>query len=269
MPEHYDLETFRTRKFDYGAGHHVGIFGPTQIAGKTTLAYALLEAVLLMPGAGSYQPEINATTFCMKHQDRVIAHWTGRLGFREIQAFAPPRAPLFGQKPPGQTLWPHQSLSDPIGDNELLQREFVKGVVWNRLHTPSISHLNELYGLLAELSKPKDRQGRPMVPMRPLLVAVVTRDSVAGHGAWYESQKASGTQGHPIDGFFFNSAEHMFLSKDGVKANRQRYADIACGIDPESIERETLKLEKHSWLYIRRSGPEWAVVDAYDSALAI
>jgi hypothetical protein len=267
MPEHYDLETFRTKKFKYDPGHMLAVFGPTQIAGKSTLSFALLEAVKW------FQPEIGVTALCMKHRDRVVAHWTKRLGFREISSFPPEpkfsELPPFGRKPPGYTLWPHQSLTDPVADNELLQREFVKAITHNRGHTPSITLANELYGLLAELSASKDRKGFPMVPMRQLLTAVVTRDSIAGHGLWYESQKPSGTQGISIPGFFFNSAEHMFLSKDGEERNRKRYGEIGCGIDPASIERETLKLDRHSWLYIRRSGPEWCVVDAYDPKFAV
>ena len=102
-----------------------------------------------------------------------------------------------------------------------------------------------------------------------LLTAVVTRDSVAHHGLWYATQKPSGTQGVSIPGFFFNSAEHMFLSRDGEERNRVRYGEIACGIDPRAIERETLRLAPFSWLYIRRSGPAWCVVDAYDPSLAV
>jgi hypothetical protein len=85
---------------------------------------------------------------------------------------------------------------------------------------------------------------------------------------WYESQKPSGTQGISIPGFFFNSAEHMLLSKDGEERNRKRYGEIACGISEREIERETLNLRPYSWLYIRRSGPEWAIIDAYDPSLA-
>jgi hypothetical protein len=255
MPDHYDLETFRRRKFDYKPGHHLAVFGPTQIAGKSTLSFALLEAVI------ANWPEIRPTTLCMKHRDRVIAHWTRRLGFREVPHWPPtPKVgelPPFGHRPPGHTLWPRQSLTDVEADNALLEREFTSAITYNRGHTPSITHANELYGMLAELN------------LRTLLTAVITRDSVAGHGLWYESQKPSGTQGISIPGFFFNSAEHMFLSKDGEARNRQRYADIACGIPAEEIERETLALDPYSWLYIRRSGPQWAVVDAYDSSLAV
>lgn len=254
MPEHYDLETFRYRHFDYRAGHHVAAFGPTQQAGKSTLLFALLQAV-------HQSQEIPSITLSMKHKDRVISGWTRRLGLREVPAW-PPQAkvselPPFGKKPPGYTLWPRQSLTDIEKDNELLEREFRKAIVFNRGHTPSITHANELYGMIAELN------------LRELLTAVITRDSVAGHGIWYESQKPSGTQGISIPGFFFNSAEHMFLSRDGEQRNRTRYGEIACGIDPREIERETLRLDPYSWLYIRRTGPQWAVIDAYDERLRI
>jgi energy-coupling factor transporter ATP-binding protein EcfA2 len=267
VPEHFDLETFRTRHFDYQPGHHVAAFGPTQISGKSTLMLALLEAVK------RYQPEIGATVLVMKHRDRVVAHWTKRLGFREIPGWPPEpkfsELPPFGRKPAGYTLWPRQSLTNPVADNEHLQRQFTAAMVHNRGHVPSITFADEIYGLVAELSKVKDRAGEPMVPMRSLLTAVTTRDSGADHGLWYASQKPSGTQGISLPGFLFNSAEHMFLAKDGEERNRQRYGEIACGIDPGSIERETLKLDKNSWLYIRRSGPEWAIVDAYDPSLAV
>ena len=267
MPEHLDLEPFRRRHFDYHAGHHVAIFGPTQIAGKSTLSFTLQEAVI------DRLPEIRPVNLCMKHRDRVVAHWTRRLGYRETPSWPPEpkfsEMPPFGHKPRGHTLWPRQSLINPDADNELLQREFAAAIIHNRKHPPSVTSANELYGLLAELSRAKDRAGRPMVSLRTLLTAVVTRDSIAGHGLWYESQKPSGTQGISIPGFFFNSWEHAFLSKDGEERNRTRFGEISCGIDPGEIERETLKLDPFSWLYIRRSGPEWAIVDAYDPSLAV
>lgn len=264
MPEHYDLETFRRRKFGYGRGHHVALFGPTQIAGKTTLSFALQQAVI------EADPEIRPVVLCMKHQDRVISAWTRRLGYRETPTWPPVRKigelPPFGELPPGYTLWPHQSLTDVDADNALLERQFRAAITHNRKHTPSITVANELYGLLAELG---GRHAATNTPgLRSLLTAVVTRDSVAGHGLWYETQKPSGTQGISIPGFFFNSAEHMFLAKDGEQRNRDRYGEIACGIDPAEIERQTLALDPFSWLYIRRSGPRWCVVDAYDPALA-
>lgn len=263
MPEHYPLAEFLERRLDYRPGHHAAFFGPTQQAGKSTLGYAVIGHI------ARTQPEISITSLVMKHRDRVEAGWTQRLGFQETPAW-PPQRKLTNWNPPGYTLWPPQSLTDPEADNERLQREFVKAIVANRKHPPSITRVGELYGALADLSIAKDRAGRRMpARMRPLLTAVVTRDSIAGHGLFYETQKPSGTQGISIPGFFFNCAEHMFLAKDGEQRNRIRYGEISCGIDPAAIERETLALEPFSWLYIRRTGPAWCVIDAYDPSLAI
>lgn len=251
MPEHYDLEVFRRRHFGYQDGHHAAFFGPTQQAGKTTTAFALLEAVT--------DEERPGIVLCKKHTDRVVAHWTKRLGFRETPSWPPQKKIgelLGGSKPPGYTVWPRQSLSDPVADRKLLEGEFRKAIVHNRKHRPSITFADELYGLIAQLH------------MRELLDEVVTQDSGSGHGLWYASQKPSGTQGISIPGHFFNSAEHMFFSKDGEERNRQRFGEIACGIDPREIERETLALDPFSWLYIRRTGPQWCIIDAYDPALA-
>jgi hypothetical protein len=254
MPEHFDLDTFRYKHFDYRPGHHFAIFGPTQLAGKSTVSFALQEAIL------QRIPELRGhiTTLCMKHRDRVVAHWTQRLGYRETPSWPPVRkiGDYLGEGPAGYTVWPRQSLTNVEADNELLEREFRKAIVHNRKVVPSITNANELYGMLAELN------------LRTLLTAIVTRDSIAGHGLFYESQKPSGTQGVSIPGFFFNSAEHMLLSKDGEQRNRRRYGEIACGISESEIERQTLKLDPFSWLYIRRKGPEWAVIDAYDERLA-
>jgi len=252
MPEHYALDEFAARRWDYRPGHHVAAFGPTQVAGKSTLMFALLAQ------ARRAYPQIRPVVLVMKHSDRVVAGWTRRLGFQETPLWPPRRQLRRGlEKPPGYTLWPAQSLTDEDADNAHLQAQFRAAIAANRLRRPSITFADEIYGLIAELG------------MRRLLTAVVTRDSGAGHGLWYATQKPSGTQGVSIPGFFFNSAEHMFLSNDGEERNRQRYGEIGCGIDPQSIERETLKLQPYSWLYIRRSGPQWAVIDGYDPALAV
>ena len=241
MPEHYALDEFAGKRFDYRPGHHVALFGPSQIAGKTTVGMYLLGHVV--------SPEIPATVLVMKHRDRTVAGWTRRLDFQETPLWPPRRELRRGlSKPLGYTLWPKQTLTNPKLDNEHLKKEFTAAIVHNRGHVPSITFADEIYGLIAELD------------LKTLLTAVITRDSGAGHGLWYASQKPSGTQGVSMPGFLFNNAEHMLLSKDGEQRNRTRYGEIACGIDPREIEKETMKLDPFSWLYIRRSGPRWAVI---------
>jgi hypothetical protein len=250
MIQHFGLEEFRTRRFVYRSGHHLAAYGPTQQAGKSTLIMALLEIVAIQLG-------IRSTVLCMKHSDKVVSHWTRRLNFVETPCW-PPRPKLGHLHPPGHTLWPRQSITNVEADNALLKREFTQAILWNRTHVPSVTVADEIYGLIAELQ------------LRTLLTAVITRDSGAGHGMWYASQKPSGTQGVSMPGFLFNSSQHMFLSNDGEKRNRVRYGEIACGIDPQAIEREVLRLAPFSWLYIRRGSPPfWCVVDAYDPGLAV
>lgn len=251
MPEHFALDEFTRRRFGYRAGHHVAAYGPTQQAGKSTLLFALLDSVA--------SEDLPATVLVMKHRDRTVATFTKRMGFRETPEW-PPKPKLgemFGNKPRGYTLWPPQTLSNVEADNARLAGEFQKAITHNRLHTPSITFADELYGLMAELE------------LRKLLTAIMTRDSGAGHGMWWATQKPSGTQAVSMPGFVFNSAEHTFISRDGDERNRARYGEIACGISPASIEREALRLEPYSWLYIRRSGPSWAVIDAYSPSLAV
>lgn len=254
MPEHFDLDTFRRHHFDFRPGHHVAFFGPTQQAGKSTTAFQLLDTV-----TGEENPAI---VLCMKHRDRVVSRFTRDLGFRETPEWPPQRKlkeirAIGGTPPRGYTLWPPQTLTNVEADNARLEAEFRKAITHNRRHVPSITFADELYGLVAELN------------MRTLLTAVVTRDSAAGHSLWYATQKPSGTQGVSIPGFFFNSAEHMFLGKDGEERNRRRYGEISCGINDSEIERQTLRLDPFSWLYIRRTGPQWAIVDAYDERLKV
>lgn len=252
-PERFPLEEFRSRKFDYRMGQHVAFFGPTQVAGKTTTALALLEAVIRR------YPELRPKILCMKHSDRVVAAWTKRLDFRETPAWPPPPklGELLGSKPKGYTVWPHQTLTNPALDAETREREFRKAIYDNRLHRPSITFADELYGLIAILG------------LSDLLTDVVTQDAVSGHGLWFATQKPSGTQGKSIAGFFFDSAQHNFFSKPGDARNRQRVADISCGIDPAAIEYEANKLPPFSWLYVQRSPTRWCIVDAYDPSLAV
>lgn len=252
-PERFRLDDFRARKWDYRPGEHVAFFGPTGAAGKTTLAFALLEPVV------ARRPEIRPKVLVMKHSDRVVAHWTARLRFRETPSWPPSLRvrELLGDRPAGYTIWPRQTLVNPAYDRMVRAREFEKAIHHARLHRPSITLADELYGLSAVLG------------MTDLLTEVITQDGVSGHGLWFASQKPSGTQGRSIPGFFLDSAQHNFFSKAGDSRNRQRVADISCGIDRESIEYTVTRLPPKSWLYVHRSPTWWCVVDAFDPSLAV
>ena len=184
----------------------------------------------------------------MKPKDETVASFTEKAGFREIQAW-PPRKKLWETKPSGYTLWPHQTMVDVDKDNAHLREEFRKGITQNYARGDCILFLDEVYGLTADLGLGKE------------LNAVLTRGRAMGCGAFMATQKPSGTPGYPLPGFVFNSPTHMFLSNDNVKANRDKYADLAGGHDPKEIESITLSLPKYNFLYLNADGQK-AVIGA-------
>jgi hypothetical protein len=247
VPEHYDLDRFRHNVFapGYRRGQHMFFMGRTQFAGKTTMAFALLDAVT--------EPDFPGTVFCMKTQDRVVSALTRRLGYIETPHWPPPRK-LSNWHPRGHTLWPPQALKNPEADEARLEREFDAALLWHQRHVPGIVFADELQGLVA------------LKKLRARLRAVVTRAGGAGLGLWYANQKATGIREAPIDGYFKNSPTWTLMARDPDERNLDAYSDISAGIPAKSIHEQVLKLDRNSWLAINRDGPYWCVVDAYDPA---
>ena len=233
MPERYSREEFLGERFDYRRGEHVLFIGPTQRAGKTYLGWQALQSVIPYTSA-------DVTAFCMKPRDKTVARWQRELGFRETPLW-PPAKKLFQGRPPGHTLWPRHTF-DPDTDDAHLRGELRKLMLDAYKHGNHILWLDEIYGLLAELNLEKE------------LLAVLTRGGVMGCGAWMACQKPSGTQAAGIPGFVLNCPTHFFLSNDNVKANRQRYGELAGNFDPREVEAITLGLRRFEFLYLNAGG---------------
>lgn len=233
MAVRIDREEFRENYFDYRPGEHVLLIGPTQRAGKTHLGWQLLQSAL--------RPSLRASAFCMKPRDRTVAHWQRELEFKETPTWPPPMRRFWEQKPPGHTLWPRHTF-DPTSDDPHLRGELRKLMLSSYKRGDCILWLDEIYGLIAELGLQKE------------LLALLTRGGVMNCGVWMATQKPSGTQAAGIPGFVFNSPTHMFLSKDNVRQNRQRYGDLAGDFDPKLVERITLELRPYEFLYLHAAG---------------
>lgn len=233
MTARFTREEFFAERFDYRPGQHVLAIGPTQRSGKTELLNTALQAV--MPTS------LDITTFVMKPRDRTAAKWTETLGFRETGTW-PPRRSLLGGKPPGYTLWPRHTF-DPDIDDAHIRAQFRKAILDGYKNGDTILFLDEIYGILAELGLVKE------------LNAVLTRGMSMGCAAWMATQKPSGTQQVGMPGFVFNSVTHTFLAPDNVKANRQRYGEIAGDFEPREIEDITLhELRPFEFLYLHAAG---------------
>jgi hypothetical protein len=217
----------------YKPGHHVLTLGPTQRAGKTHLNFQLLGAVP--------HSSLDTTVFCFKPQDKTVSRWTRELGFKETARW-PPRKPwLSSQEPPGYTLWPKHTF-DPQADNERISKIFRSAMLDHYASGNSILFLDEVYGLCAELGLQEE------------LIAILSRGSGMGCGAWIASQRGAGTQQGSLPSFIWSQPYHYFLAKSAHKQDRQKYADMAGDHDPAFIEATTLGLQRYEFLYLNADG---------------
>jgi hypothetical protein len=216
----------------YKPGHHVLTLGPTQRAGKTHLNFQLLDATPTR--------NLDPLVFCFKPRDKTVAEWTDRLGYRETPVY-PPRKKLFSDEPPGYTLWPPHTF-DTKKDNERIAGIFRQAMMSHYAQGNSILFLDEVYGLCAELGLQEE------------LIAILSRGSGMGCGAWIASQRGAGTQQGSLPGFIWSQPYHYFLAKSSHKQDRQKYADMAGDHNPRFIEETTLGLQRFEFLYLNADG---------------
>lgn len=242
-----ERQEFLDHYWHYKPGEHVAAFGPTQRAGKTYLMFQLLQA--------SLRPGLRTTAFCMKPRDKTVARWSAALGFREVPSWPPPPKMPWQGKAPGYTLWPRHTM-DPRIDNLHIGTVFRDAILDGYKRGRSILFLDEIYGMIAELSVPDP--SKPSGVRKGLtedLLAVLTRGGGMGCGAWIATQKPSGTQSASMPGFVFNCPTHFFLAPDNEARNRRRYSELGGGADTELIEYQTrFGLKKYEFLYLNADG---------------
>lgn len=242
---------FLDHYWNYRPGQHVIAFGPTQRAGKTQLLFQLLEA--------ANRPDLRTVAFCMKPKDTTTARWSAALEFKEVSDWPPVKLPW--NKPAGYTVWPRHTM-DPAVDNLHIGRVFRRAILDGYKRGRSILFLDEIYGILAELTVPDPRrQNGVRRGLQEELLAVLTRGGGMGCGAWMATQKPSGTQQASLPGFVFNQPAHYFLAPDNEARNRRRYAELSGGVDSELIERTTLALRRYEFLYLNADG-QMAIIGA-------
>jgi len=237
-------QDFRENKFYYKPGQHVVFAGPTQRAGKTTLAFTLLEYVA--------SPDLPVYVAVSKPTDKVTAQEGARLGYRRVDTYPfPPKARelLKEGKVPGYLIWP--DMRDPQTamtnayeiTSRLIDGVYADGAKGRKgiLYLQDTVTKSQVLGL--------DRQ----------MVMIITMSGAMGIGGWFEVQKPS--DAGKAARWSYPNAEHMFISKDPVKRNRDYYSDIG-GFDSNVVGKISLSLKPYQFLYLERTHGYMCIVDS-------
>lgn len=228
----FEREEFLSRRWMYKRGQHVTFAGPTDM-GKTHFTCQLLERTATA--------KLPAVVFAMKPKDDTIDEWGTRLEYKEISSWPPPLWHTTILKPSGWILKPHISFDPEIDDAHQYQI-FRHAMLDCYKRGNKIVVGDELYGL-SDLG------------LNRHMIALWARARSMGTGLWGGVQKPSHI---PLWGY--NCAEHLFLGPDPDMRNVKRFGEFG-GINPKIIEDVVPQLEKHQWLYVRRTGRVACIVN--------
>lgn len=242
MPVTFQRDEFFSTRFGYEPGNHVVFAGPSQQAGKTTLAFKGLEYCA--------SEECPAYVIVSKPRDPVSSREGTRLGFRRVDTWPVEKKiqELWGGKPRGYLIWPQ------FGDID---------VDMDRAASVSAAVFRDRYAAGVKGQKGIIVADDTMVKSKLLGLDryMTTHLAMAGAmdvGGWYFVQKPTGSGQAAI--WAYGNSQHVFLSKDRDRRNRARYDEIG-GIDRGLVARITLDLRPYQFLYLNSAG-EMCIVDS-------
>lgn len=232
---------------DYMPGQHVTMIGPTQ-RGKTTLCVELLRQVI--------SPEMPVVALAGKPpgRDATMEGAARRLNLRTIEDW-PPTAwekwQLRRKHQNGYLLRPRQTMRNLTADQMNLREQFRRAMIsCYSSKTPVIIWCDEGYLVYWDM-KLRHEYEAPLTRGAPVCAM------------WSNLQRGAYMSYHA-----YSAPEHIFIFYDSDAANRKRYRDLGC-VDPRYVEAVIAGLHTEripsgqtisEALYIRRAGPELAIV---------
>lgn len=241
----FPRQDFCENRWTYKPGQHVVFAGPTQRAGKTTLAFKLLEYTA--------KPTMPVYVAVSKPTDKVTSEEGARLGYRRVNDYPFP-ARLRDMvdrenKPSGYLVWPDMSSPHTAMQNaHHVTRHLIDGV-----YADGAKGKKSILYLQDTVTKSR------VLNLDQQMVMVITMSGAMGIGGWFEVQKPSDAGKAAL--WSYPNAEHVFISKDPVKRNRDYYRDIG-GFDSDVVSRVSLSLDPYQFLYIERSHGYMCIVDS-------
>lgn len=235
---------FCTVRWDYKAGQHVVFAGPTQRAGKTTLAFRLLEHTATQ--------DMPAYVAVCKPEDKVSASEGRRLGYRRSPDYPlPPKIKeMFKEyRPSGYLIWPDMSNPHTAMSNaSQVTADLIDGV-----YADGARKKKCILVLDDTVTKSK------VLGLDSKMVMIITMSGAMGVGGWFFVQKPSDAGKAAL--WSYPNAEHVFISKDPVKRNRDYYDDIG-GFDGSVVGKLSLSLKPYQFLYLERTHGYMCIVDS-------
>jgi hypothetical protein len=236
-------EEFASSRFHYKAGQHVVFAGPTQRAGKTTLAFKLLEYVAT--------PSLPAYVAVCKPKDKVSSSEGERLGFRRVEEWpvSPRVRELWDGKPSGYLVWP--KFGDM--DTDVERCSVVTAKLLGNIYTNGVKNKHAILMLDDTVVKSK------VLGLDREMVTIITMSGAMGIGGWFFVQKPTDAGRTAL--WAYPNAEHVFISKDPEARNRVRYNEIG-GFDSNVVYAAQNQLKPYEFLYLERTHGYMCIVGA-------
>lgn len=218
-----DRADFCARFWDPWPGEHVTIVAPTGW-GKTHLALQLL-----VPQCTDKAPAI---VLQMKARDDTVAAFRKAAGFKVIRDWPPAQVP--GRRPPGWVLAPPVKF-DPDIDVPVQYDTFRRAMV---------GAMKRGKGIKVFADESADLQD---IGLGKIMNHMLRQARSLQAGFWSATQRPYNA---PM--LSYGQATHLFIGNDSDKNSRKRLAEIGGIADTKMIERVSLELPQHHFLYIRK-----------------
>lgn len=244
-PDTFGRDEYASERFDYKPGQKVVFGGKSQEAGKTTLAFKLLEYCAT--------PDLPAYVIQPKARDPVTLREGRRLHYRFVDRWPVEKkwSEIGGDKPSGYII--QVAVGDLSADAD-------------RTAKLTLAVMNDRY----------KAAGRPKKPAQGILVCDdtvvmskimhldkqmtthIALGGAMGLGGWYFVQKPTDSGSASL--WAYENAHHSFMSKTKDRRNQIRYAEIS-GLDPKQVMVWIDDLKPFQFLYTNSSG-EVCIVDS-------
>jgi hypothetical protein len=252
MVAHLTRDEFRDEHWDYRPGESAVWIAPTG-GGKSFMMWQLIERAL------QQNPSLGLSAAMPKPADSTTEQWAQHLNLHITDRY-PFKKKFWQDEPRGHVFWPKHIVTDADENHHHLSTSFktmLNGEFWagNR-----IVAVDDAYKIAAVLGANRECD----------TYLSEGRSNRAGLMGCLQQPRGTVSGGSP-SGFWYSQPQHLFLGHDGVAANRERFGEIAMGIDPKLIDHIVANLRTYrindsnvsDMLYLCRSGPYAAVVSPF------